>query len=299
MKPQSTWVTAVYTLSLISIVSLFVVIALQINTSNTMKRQEELLSSMSRDIKDFKGSVDKLVLTGTVTLDDIDDLEELEDDMKMSNDSIISIEEIDSFVEDKDIIIDEKIIVHTENSFTERKVGDHITLPDIPTNTYRCEPYLRYNIETETWENAFVKGSHQNKLNQVCQTDEETGIRYYTDKNGKKWYCAALAGAFGIKIGALYEFTLANGTVIPVIQADYKHDITKCRSDDFGDEDINYDGEATISVIEFVVDLNAIPRSAYVYGTMSALDKFGGPYGHGGNIVEVTYCGVNTDFLGE
>ena len=70
MKPQSTWVTAVYTLSLISIVSLFVVIALQINTSNTMKRQEELLSSMSRDIKDFKGSVDKLVLTGTVTLDD-------------------------------------------------------------------------------------------------------------------------------------------------------------------------------------------------------------------------------------
>ena len=98
MKPQSTWVTAVYTLSLISIVSLFIVIALQINISNTMKRQEELMSSMSRDIKDFKVSVNKLVLTGTIPLDDIDDLEEPEDDMKMSNDSIISIEEIESFV---------------------------------------------------------------------------------------------------------------------------------------------------------------------------------------------------------
>ena len=288
MKRQSIWVSALFSVSMVCILCLFIVIALQINAINKLDKQNKLLENMA-DTQNTLAE-DHVIIKGIVPLID-------KDEEETSNDSIISIEEIDSFVEDKDIIIDEKIVVHTENSFTEREVGDHITLPDIPTNTYRCEPYLRYNTETETWENAFVKGSHQNKLNQVCQTDEETGIRYYTDKNGKKWYCAALAGAFGVKIGALYEFTLANGTVIPVIQADYKHDITKCRSDDFGDEDINYDGEATISVIEFVVDLNAIPRSVYVYGTMSALDKFGGLYGHSGNIIDIVYYGRNTDFL--
>lgn len=292
MQKQNIWVTTVFTLSLITIMSLFVVIALQLNTVNTMKRQEEMLTSISEGQQEIKSSVEKVTLSGTIPLDDDD-----EPDTKTSNDSTITVEELETFVEDDDIVVEEKIVIHSESEVTERKVGDHITLPDIPTNIYRCEPYMVYNELNEQWVDAFITGSHQRKLQQVCLTDKETGIRYYVDEDGKKWYCAALAGAFDIKIGSLYEFTLANGTIIPVIQADFKHDIRNPRLDDYGDSDINYDGEKCIGVVEFVVDMRVIPNSVAMAGTMSALKEYGGLYGHEGNIVDIVYYGRDTDFL--
>jgi hypothetical protein len=163
-------------------------------------------------------------------------------------------------------------------------------LPEnVHTNMFRCEPF---EVIEDTYENdlvyksAFIEGSHQNKLQQECQTDPETGIRYYDDGQ-TKWLCAALAGAFGTEIGHAYMFTLANGEVIPVIMSDFKHPIDNVQADDYGDVDRNYLGDECINVIEFVVDMDAIPTEVKQAGTMSALDRFGGLYSYDGDIVDV------------
>lgn len=286
-QKQTLWGTVLFTLSLFSIMSLFITIALQINTINKIDRKEEILTAIAENQQEIKNTTEKVIITGTISLIDSEET---------SSNSTISVEKIDTFVEQEDIVVEEKIVIHTEEP-KERKVGDEVVLPDIPTNTYRCEPYLVYDEENEIWVDAFIAGSHQNKLQQVCHTDESTGIRYYIDENGKKWYCAALAGAFGIEIGAEYEFTLANGAVIPVIQADYKHSIINPRYDDYGDADINYDGEDCICVIEFVVDMRVIPDKVAKAGTMSALEQYGGLFGHGGNITNVVYYGRDMSFL--
>lgn len=148
-------------------------------------------------------------------------------------------------------------------------------LPEgVHTNIFRCEPY------------TFAAGSDQQKLQERCETDPETGIRRYGE-----WYCAALAGAYGIEIGHCYTFTLANGTVIPVILSDFKHPIDNIRSNDYGDSDVNYLGDDCICVIEFVVDMNAIPEGVKMSGTMSVLNMFGGLYSYGGDIVKIEYLG--------
>lgn len=150
-------------------------------------------------------------------------------------------------------------------------------LPEnVHTNMFRCEPY------------KFAKGSQQAKLQEVCRTDPETGIRfYYEHQRSKQWFCAALAGAYGTEIGHAYTFTLANGEVIPVIMSDFKHPIDNVQSDDYGDKDVNYLGDDCLNVIEFVVDMVAIPQPVKQAGTMSALNRFGGLYRYDGDIVEV------------
>jgi hypothetical protein len=154
-----------------------------------------------------------------------------------------------------------------------------LLLPEgVHTNIFRCEPY------------TFAEGSQQAMLQEHCKTDPETGIRYYTDVNGTKWHCAALAGAFGKEIGSGYIFTLANGLKLPVILSDFKHPINYIRDDDYGDTDQNYLGENCVCVIEFVVDMNVIPNSVKQAGTMSALPQFVGLYSHEGNIVDVKKC---------
>lgn len=152
----------------------------------------------------------------------------------------------------------------------------HSMLPasEIPTNIYRCEGY------------KFAQNSQQAMLQDECFTDE-IGIRCYISDTGKTWYCAALAGAYGMEIGHAYTFTLANGEQIPVIMSDFKHPINNVRADDYGDNDVNYLGEDCINIVEFIVDMDAIPKIVKQSGTMSALATFGGLYSHKGNIVEV------------
>lgn len=150
-------------------------------------------------------------------------------------------------------------------------------LPEnVHTNMFRCEPY------------KFAKGSQQAMLQECCRTDPETGIRFYYEKQrSRQWFCAALAGAFGTEIGHAYTFTLANGKVIPVIMSDFKHPIDNVQADDYGDKDVNYLGDDCLNVIEFVVDMVAIPQPVKQAGTMSVLNMFGGLYSYDGDIVDV------------
>lgn len=152
-------------------------------------------------------------------------------------------------------------------------------LPDGHTNTYRCEDYR-----------LFRQDSDQYRLQRECYTSETTGIRIY-HKNGNKYLCAAMATAYGTQIGRAYRIQLRNGVYYNIIVGDFKHPIDNVQPDDYGDPDINYDGEPTTSVVEFIVDMDAVPNEVKQAGTMSALDEFGGLFGDGGDIVEIVDLG--------
>lgn len=152
-------------------------------------------------------------------------------------------------------------------------------LPGAPTNFYTCEPYDR-----------FTKNSEQAVLQEECFTDAITGIRYAVI-DGQKYKCAAMATAYGTEIGNTYEIELECGTVENIILGDFKHDISTPSANDYGDPCKNYDGERCINVIEFIVDMRAIPPEVKNFGTMGILEQYGGLYGNGGNIKRITFTG--------
>ena len=109
--------------------------------------------------------------------------------------------------------------------------------------------------------------------------------------------------AYGIDIGSAWEVTLNNGYSFPIILADYQHDISLIDPNDFGERFVydddgnivdnlrNYDGDPVVHVLEFIVDLGAIPQAAKEAGGMHGLTIFGGKFGDGGNIVKMKYLG--------
>lgn len=151
-------------------------------------------------------------------------------------------------------------------------------LPDGLTNTFRCEDYR-----------LFAEGSEQWKLQRDCFTDPETGIRFYISGN-KRYLCAAMASAYGITIGSGFEVEFEGGDVINVIMADFKHSIADASADDFGDPDMNYLGEPTTSVLEFVFDKQTAPKAVHDYGGMF-VEQFGGLYNAGYDIVNINFEG--------
>lgn len=282
MKARNKMQTAVITFLAIAVVIL--TIGMTIIT--------KLYVTLCNQYEESGNCIDELIADNKVLLEDKRDLIRQNDELLSDN------QQLKAAVKE----MREMIKAHTtpaESSEPEPAEEVNPLLPpqSIPTNTYRCEPYMVIDweksddIET-VYKSAFSKNSEQAALQEDCFTDLETGIRYYFDTSDwTKWYCAALAGAYGIEVGHCYIFTLANGTELPVMLADFKHDISDPKPDDYGDDDVNYDSEKCLNVIELVVDMPAVPKAAREAGTMSALDKFGGLYGHGGNIVDAKDAG--------
>lgn len=146
------------------------------------------------------------------------------------------------------------------------------------TNTIRFMDYTKIT-NTASW---------QYKLQQECKTAVLTGIRIYTDKNGKEYYCTALGSAYGRDIGDTWHVTLACGTEFNIIYAEYKDDGS---TDYFGHPDTNYERQDCINILEFVVDVNEIPSAAMSEGTFTAWGAFGGLHGNGGNVAKMEYTG--------
>ena len=151
-------------------------------------------------------------------------------------------------------------------------------LPDLPTNRYDTEPY-----------NDFSSASEQYKLQKACQTERETGLRFYYD-GAEKYYCAALGGAYGSMIGDTWRVTLRCGTVFNIIRADFKHALP-AEPNDFGDLCQNYDKQLCMNVIEFVADFGFMTQAVKDAGGYHELECFGGKYGDGGDIVKIEYLG--------
>lgn len=152
-------------------------------------------------------------------------------------------------------------------------------LPKGKTNTLR---FMDYRTITD-------KTSQQYKLQEVCETNYDTGIRaYYIPETETDYYCVALGSAYGQDIGDTWEVTLQNGQRFNIILAECKDD---GKVERFGDPDINHDGYFCTNVIEFVSDKDYMPSSVISAGTYTKLRRFGGLYGNGGNIVKMEYTG--------
>ena len=160
-------------------------------------------------------------------------------------------------------------------------IGQEVPLPpDIDTNTFRCMDY-RTITDLTSW---------QYQIQQLSVTSLN-GLRVY-QHNGKDYYTVALATAYGIDLGNAYEVELENGTIFYIVHAEYKHDIRYPRPDDYGDPDVNYDGENTISVIEFIYDWMSVPQTLIDDGEANRyLGEGCDIYGDGCNIKSMTYLG--------
>ena len=155
-------------------------------------------------------------------------------------------------------------------------------LPEGLTNTYRCMDYRKITD----------KNSAQIILQEdTCtSTESSTGLRF-SMIDGERYYHAALATAYGIGIGNAFRVTLDNGYVFNILHAEYKHAIDDPRKDDFGDPDVNYRGEPTTSVIEFVYDWKSAPQEVIGRGGMFIEPFTDGVDNTNGNIVKIEYLG--------
>lgn len=158
--------------------------------------------------------------------------------------------------------------------------GDLLPLPAAPTNVISMESF-----------NIFVENSEQAMLQEDCFTDDYfQGVRYYLHDETKA-YCAALSTNYADEIGTVLEVTLCNGVSFNVICADFKNPLGDPRKDWYGSPCRNYSGQDAVCVIEFVVDMERIPRAVKTAGTFTAMPELGGLYGEGGNIKEIRKVG--------
>ena len=154
-------------------------------------------------------------------------------------------------------------------------------LPEGKTNTFRCMDYRKITDKTS---DQYILQSED-----FTFSDTDTGLRF-SIIDGEKYYHAALATAYGIDIGNTWHVTLDTGYELNIIHAEYKHAIDNPRADDFGDPDVNYAGDKTTSVIEFVYNWEAAPQEIIDLGGMF-IEDFGGKDGVLGNIVEMKPTG--------
>ena len=250
------------------------------------------LTYAGQDIKKYKtvqnamieATVSAPYIPGEVVFKLTGELSEKDNEISQLKDRIAFLSFLQAMYEEEEEPIEEekKVIIGTNwreyvNLFT---IGQQVPLPDAETNTFRCMDYHKITDIT----------SWQYKIQQNSYTDIN-GLRYYSH-NGEKYYTVALATAYGIDIGNAYKVELENGTIFNIIHGEYKHDIRYPRPDDFGDADVNYDGEDTISVIEFIYDHANAPAGLIGDGEANRyLGEGCDIYGDGCNIKSMTYLG--------
>lgn len=128
--------------------------------------------------------------------------------------------------------------------------------PTYSTSWGSMKSYMSYKAITNT-------RSKQYQLQQQAITDPATGIRTI---NGD--YCVAIGSGWGCAVGDRILVTLQGGKTFNAIVADAKAN-AHTNSDN---KTTTHDG----SVIEFVVDTKALPKSVKISGNVGTLDQFSG-----------------------
>lgn len=262
MQKQTLWGTVLFTLLVLTVMSIFVMIALQMNALNTLDRQEKILTAISEQQQERP----KIIIQGTIPLDDSDD-EADKFDTETSNDSTISVEELETFVEDDDIVVEEKIVIHN-NTKSEKIVGQNMDLPDMPTDRKVCTNYTVYGIA----------GTPHNRMQLAAWTDE-LGCRRYSD-----FYIVGLGSAYADRIGETFEIELDTGVIFKIITGDMKADCDTDLTNRYC-PCLNYDSEECANILEFIVDRTVLDPKAYAWGGVDWYENFKG------NIVRMTYLG--------
>lgn len=265
MKRQSIWVSAIFSVCLVSIMCSFIMIALQINAINTLEKQNKLLTEVAGTQTQIAEDHTNII-KGSITLSDEDDIDE--PDTKTSNDSTITVEELETFVKDDDIVVEEKIVIHSDKGTGEKIVGQDMDLPDLPTDRKVVTHYGVYNIP----------GTPHNRMQQLAWTDD-LGCRRYGN-----YYIVGLGSAYADRIGETFEIELDTGFVFQIITGDMKADVHTDPTNRYAPI-VNYDGLDSANILEFIVDKNVLAKAAYQWGGVDYYEQFKG------NIVRMTYLG--------
>lgn len=150
----------------------------------------------------------------------------------------------------------------------ENSIREEVSLPSIPTNIKSFTDYRVYNIE----------GTPHYRLQNQCCTDQ-LGLRRFGED-----YCVAVGSYYSTDIGDRFEVTLDNGFVFTVIVSDTKAD---CDTDEqhMHTPCVNYNGEDSGNLLEFIVDIESVSKEMYAYGSVDYYSQFKG------NIVNMFYIG--------
>ena len=141
-------------------------------------------------------------------------------------------------------------------------------LPEISTNVKLFTDYRYYNL----WYTPHYR------LQQRAWTDEQ-GLRRFNDD-----YIVALGSFYSVNIGDRFEVTLDTGRTFTVILGDGKADID-CDSRNMYTPCLNYDGEKSANMLEFIIDDDVLDKEIYDYGSLDRLEGFEG------NVVKMVYLG--------
>lgn len=133
----------------------------------------------------------------------------------------------------------------------------------VESNNHSFKPYTGY------W--AYdLRSSKQYQLQQIAETDPETGIRVVKDKAGYYRYCVALgthwAGAHPKDIGRCVDVIMENGAVLKCVLADVK------RTEDTINGENKY-GRTNNDILEFIVDDRKISQAVKNSGNVSNAGK--------------------------
>jgi hypothetical protein len=132
---------------------------------------------------------------------------------------------------------------------TEEREMDGISVPNIETHlTGKQSASLSQTFYIESsgfksWTDytKFGTKTRQYQLQQLAETEEETGLRVVDER-----YCVAIGSYFGTEIGQCFDLVLKNGIRIPCVMSDQKADC-----------DTDADGISSTSngcVSEFTID---------------------------------------------
>lgn len=141
-------------------------------------------------------------------------------------------------------------------------------LPEISTNVKLFTDYRAYNL----WYTPHYR------LQQKAWTDEQ-GLRRFNDD-----YIVALGSFYSVNIGDRFEVTLDTGRIFTVILGDGKADID-CDSRNMYTPCLDYNGEKSANMLEFIIDENVLDEEVYNYGSLDKLEGFEG------DVVKMVYLG--------
>lgn len=188
---------------------------------------------------------------------------------------------VNEFVISKQELYDESILsekhiseenvnsdLQTETEIHNKGIVKGVQIPTIPTNVKLFTDYRVYNIE----------GTPHYRLQNQCYTDQLGLRRFGVD------YCVAVGSYYSTDIGDRFQVTLDTGFTFTVIVSDTKadydtdeqHMYTPC---------VNYNGEESANLLEFIVDVESVSKEMYAYGSVDY-------YPHlKGSIVNMFYLG--------
>ncbi|MBQ4486435.1 MAG: hypothetical protein II936_05470 [Oscillospiraceae bacterium] len=128
---------------------------------------------------------------------------------------------------------------------------------DVPTGDTAFKSYMSYRAITN-------KESRQYKLQRMCWTDAD-GLRRY-----KTYYVVALGSYYADHIGERFRITTEDGGVIECVVGDFKADQHTDRLNQYTPM------EGRKCVVEFVVDMTILDKTARRMGDISYIEGFSG-----------------------